>query len=282
MERLKDIVARQKVTLALFVAAAVLLCISGIGSAQAALTYFSEDYVTHVEMKSIGVTLLENDARVAWRDYLSENNWDETDTQLPDEVPFATPGDEETASDYVYVYRGAEGRLLEHMIAPDDQLKPGVAYNEQLKVQNTGSINQFVRVTVTKYWVDETGAKRTDVSPSLIELNLVNTNGAWLVDEAATTPERTVLYYSRMLAPGETSDLFADGLTINKAVSNRVTQTESATDGGTIVTTTYDYDGLTFCVEACVEAVQDHNAQDAAKSAWGANVVVSGDRLSLS
>ncbi|WP_165247989.1 hypothetical protein [Adlercreutzia sp. ZJ141] len=281
MERAKFVLAKQKVTLALFATAVVLLCIGGVGSAQAALTYFSEDYVTHVEMQNIGVTLLENGTRVAWRDYISENNWDETNTQLPDEVPFVQPGNEESESDYVYVYRGAEGRLLEHMLDSDERLKPGVSYDERLTVQNTGTINQFVRVTVTKYWVDEQGNKRTDVSPSLIDLNLKNIGGDWLLDEEASTPERTVLYYSHLLEPARVTSEFADTLTINKAVSNRVTQTESTTGDGTVITTTYDYDGLTFCVEACVEAVQDHNAEDAAKSAWGANVVVSGDRLSL-
>lgn len=277
MERLKDVLAKQKVTMALFVAAVALLCVAGVGSAQAALTYFSEDYMTHVEMKNIGVSLVENDAPVAWRDYISENNWDETNTKLPNEVPFIEP---DPSGDYVY--RGAQGRLLEHMLASGDKLAPGVAYPEHLTVQNTGSINQFVRVTVTKYWVDEQGAKRTDVSPSLIDLHLTNVGDAWLMDEEASTAERTVLYYSRLLAPGDATPEFADTLTINKAVSSRVTQTESATGEGITITTTYDYDGLTFCVEACVEAVQDHNAQDAAKSAWGADVSVSGDRLSLS
>ncbi|WP_165043923.1 hypothetical protein [Adlercreutzia sp. ZJ138] len=277
MERVKLVLAKQKVTLALFATAVVLLCIGGVGSAQAALTYFSEDYVTHVEMQNIGVTLLENGTRVAWRDYISENNWDETNTQLPDEVPFVQP---DTSGDYLY--HGAQGRLLEHMLgATDGSLKPGVAYDERLTVQNTGTINQFVRVTIKKYWVDEQGAKRTDVSPSLIDLNLTNTGSDWLLDKEASTPERTVLYYSHLLEPTQVTSEFADTLTINKAVSNRVTQTESTTGEGTVITTTYDYDGLTFCVEACVEAVQDHNAEDAAKSAWGANVVVSGDRLSL-
>lgn len=276
MERLKNILVKQKVTVALFVAAVVLLCVAGVGSARAALTYFSEDYVTHVEMKNIGVSLVENDKTVAWRDYISENNWNETDTKLPEEVPFVEP---DPTGDYVY--RGAIGRLLENMIAPDDRLVPGVAYPEHLTVQNTGSINQFVRVTVTKYWVDEKGVKRTDVSPSLIDLHLKN-GDAWLLDKEASTAERTVMYYSRLLAPGDVTPEFADKLTINKKVSSRVTQTESKTGKGKVITTTYDYDGLTFCVEACVEAVQDHNAQDAAKSAWGANVIVSGDRLSLS
>ena len=36
-------------------------------------------------------------------------------------------------------------------------------------------------------------------------------------------------------------------------------------------------DGVTFNLEAHVDAVQTHNAQDAIKSAWGVNVNVSSD-----
>lgn len=227
MERLKDFLAKQKVTLALFVVAAALLLFAGVGSARAALTYFSEDYLTHVEMKNIGVSLLENDATVAWRDYLSENNWDETDTPLPDEVPFAPA---RAGADYVY--RGAEGMLLGGMLPAGEQVKLGVPYAEELSVRNTGSIDEYVRVTLTKSWVDEGGAKRTDVSPSLIDLNLVNIGDAWIVDEAASTAERTVLYYSRLLPVGQTTPLLADSLTIDGKAALKVTQTEEATGEG--------------------------------------------------
>ena len=49
----------------------------------------------------------------------------------------------------------------------------------------------------------------------------------------------------------------------------------------TTITTTFDYDGVKFCVEARVDAVQDHNAEDAIWSAWGRRVQVKDGILSL-
>ena len=49
----------------------------------------------------------------------------------------------------------------------------------------------------------------------------------------------------------------------------------------TTITTAYDYDGLQFCVEASVDAVQEHNAEDAILSAWGRKVSISNGSLSL-
>ena len=43
----------------------------------------------------------------------------------------------------------------------------------------------------------------------------------------------------------------------------------------TTITTTYEYDGAQFVLEASVDAVQTHNAQSAIKSAWGVDVGIS-------
>ena len=40
------------------------------------------------------------------------------------------------------------------------------------------------------------------------------------------------------------------------------------------ITYVYEYDGYQFTIDAEVDAVQTHNAQDAFKSAWGVDVVV--------
>lgn len=76
------------------------------------------------------------------------------------------------------------------------------AYDEALTVQNSGSIDTFVRVILTKSWTDADGNKNTRLSPDLIDLNLLTDNG-WVIDESATTRERTVLYYTRLLPAGE-------------------------------------------------------------------------------
>mgnify|MGYP000037232964 CR=1 FL=1 len=57
-----------------------------------------------------------------------------------------------------------------------------------------------------------------------------------------------------------------------------VGQTSQTDDNGlTTITTTYEYDGALFVLEATVDAVQTHNAKDAIKSAWGVDVNISDD-----
>ena len=68
----------------------------------------------------------------------------------------------------------------------------GKTYRENLKVRNTGTINQYVRVSIYKYWLDSEGKKLQDLSPALIDLNLVNLGTDWIEDESARTQERTV------------------------------------------------------------------------------------------
>ena len=241
-------------TIASFALAAALLLTSGIGGARAALTYFSENYTSRVQMYDIGVSLLENGTKVSYRDYDSaaDGSWNE-----------------------------ATGALLGKMVGENETFKLGVAYPEALTVQNTGNINQYVRVSIYKYWLDKDGNKMQTLSPDLIDLRLVNTGSKWLIDQAATTAERTVLYYNSLLRAGATSAPLSDTITVDGTLATKVTQTETKVDGGTKITTTYDYDGVSFAIEATVDAVQEHNAQDAILSAWGRSVNVSGNTLTL-
>ena len=53
-------------------------------------------------------------------------------------------------------------------------------------------------------------------------------------------------------------------------------------NGKTVFTYRYDYDGAAFFIEADVQAIQTHNAQDAIRSQWGVyNVNVSGGTLQV-
>lgn len=58
-------------TVALLSASVVLLAGSTVGSARAALTYYSENYGAQVEVSNIGVSLVENDKVISKRDYAS-------------------------------------------------------------------------------------------------------------------------------------------------------------------------------------------------------------------
>lgn len=230
-------------------AAALLLVGSTVGSTRAALTYYSENYSAQMNMQSIGVSLLENDKVVSSRDYVSNNEWKET----------------------------SEGTLLTNLLGKDETFTPGKKYNEAISVKNSGTIDTFVRVIITKSWQDEEGNKNTTLSPDLIELNFLTDNG-WQIAKDQSTTERTVLYYTKAVAAGDSTPALSDTIRIKPSIAKDVTK---HVDGNTI-TYTYKYNGYTFHIDAEVDAVQTHNAKDAIKSAWGVDVNVSDDETTMS
>lgn len=236
-------------TVALLAAAAVLLATSTVGSTRAALTYYSDNYAAEVTVSSIGVSLLENGEKVAYRDYMhKDDQWSE-----------------------------ASGTLLAGLLGEGEELVLGQKYEEEISVANSGSIDSYVRVILTKSWQDADGVKDTTLSPDLIDLGIVEGNG-WIVDEDASTTERTVLYYTDILSVGETTPAVTDTVRIDPSIGTKVIQTvETVENGLKTITYVYEYDGYIFNIEAEVDAVQTHNAEDAIKSAWGVDVAVAED-----
>lgn len=238
-------------TAVLLSASAVLLIGSTVGSTRAALTYYSENYGAEVTVSNIGVSLLENGETVSRRDYDSNGEWNET-----------------------------SGALLADL--QEETIVPGKEYDEALAVSNSGSIDSYVRVILNKSWTDSEGSTDPNLSPELIDLNLLTDNG-WIIDEDASTAERTILYYTNILPAGETTPALSDTVRIDPAVADKVTEEVTTDENGyKTITFTYAYDGYTFELEAEVNAVQTHNAQDAIKSAWGVDVdVADGGTISL-
>lgn len=240
MKKFKKIVSSPITTAAAFVLAAGLLLFSSIGGARAALTYFSEDYETNIQLHEIGITLLENGRPVE-----------------------------------------GEETLLKHLLEEDEVFKLGKAYPEELHVYNSGVINEYVRVNIHKYWLDGNDEKIPELSPDLIDLHLVNLGTDWLLDEKASTEERTVLYYNKLLNAETGTVPFTDYLAVNGGVASRVKETRETSGIYTTITTTYEYDGARFCIEVKADGVQEHNAQDAIWSSWGRRVTVNDGTLSL-
>ena len=245
MKKVKKFLAKPAFLLS---AAAVLLVLSTLGSAQAALTYYSENYSAQVTVSSIGVSLMENGERISYRDYEHQGGqWSE-----------------------------GSGKLLEHIADEKGKVVPGKAYKEELSVQNSGDIDTYVRVTVYRDWQDPKGARDMTLSPSLIDLGLTSGQG-WTVDEKASTAERTVFYYTKILPAGEQSPNLSDTLKIDSDITKKVRETVSENESGKTVTTEYAYNGYRFNLTADVDAVQTHNAQEAIKSAWGVDVDIAAD-----
>lgn len=242
----------------LLVMAAILLLASSVGSTQAALTYYSENYSVQVTVSNIGITLLENGNPVDYRNYLQDGKWD-------------TKGE------------GIQPLTLV-ALAERERLIPGKYYPEALSVKNSGAIDSYVRVILTKSWQhdkDKDGVyeKDTKLTPDYIELNVPEGNG-WIKDEAASTEERDVYYYTRILPADNGKEdgsnvtlALTDTFRINPAVAKELFRTTT----GNIITYEYKYDGYQCVVEAEVDAVQTHNAADAIKSAWGVDVAVAAD-----
>lgn len=231
MKGLKKLLENKAVFGLLLAASLIVMGLSGVQTSRAALTFVSEYYSAQVEVSNIGIALLENGAAV------SEGS-------------------------------GANGTLLADMLGENEQVQLGKAYDEALSVQNTGSIDEYVRVIVYRYWLDDQGAKNTTLLPEMIDLNLPEGSG-WLLDEDASTDERLVLYYTQPLAPGAVTSDLSDTLQIDDSIATA----RKEVDGVTV----FKYNGYQFMLEAEADGVQTHNAQDAIKSAWGVDVSIGAD-----
>lgn len=236
MKRLREWLSSPKAVLPCFCAAALLLLGSAIGGARAALVYSGENYPAQISTSAVSVALVEENAGTGQKEYTGGSTED-----------------------------GEEGlpELLRGMVPEGEKIRPGKKYAEKLGVKNTGKTEQYVRVTVYRYW---TGADRETrvrtASPEYISLHFAEEG--WEQDLTASTAERTVFYYKKPLRAGETV-YFAEGLSVDDRVLME-------TEGEALV-----YGDLSFHVKVGVDAVQTRHAEEAVLSAWGRAVTVSED-----
>lgn len=238
-------------SISLFSLAAVLFVTSSIGVARSALGDPSAYYSARYSLDDIGVALIE------------EEN--------PENRVVAQRTYDREKMDGSWIEQADRGVLLQHI--SDKDFVPGERYDETIKVQNTGTIPQYVRVTIYKYWQDENGKKFTELSPDLIELFPVI--GDWVEDTSSKTKERAVYYYRNMLNPGDETTALTNGIRINEKILQYVNQT---TNGNTI-TTKYAYEGKEFCIKATVDAVQNFDAESAIESTWGHKVTINNNTI---
>ena len=256
---MKKLLRSPVVTGILFLLAVGLLLTGSIGGTRAALTIFSDDYQSQMALYDIGVTLTEGKKEVGGRDYIRYSNGR---------------------------WSMKTGNLIHDIVkdAGDTEFKIGKSYPVALAVKNSGTIDEYVRVTICKYFVDASGqkiedygwfngngSKQLNLDPGLIDLHLVNSN-QWVPDTSASSTERTVLYYQRVLGSGDTSPAFSDTLTVKGDITKAVRITQTQSNGVRTTTYTYAYDGIGFVLEVEVDAVQTHNAGAAMRSAWGRTI----------
>ena len=240
MKKFREFLSKPVVTAVLFALALLLLGSSTVAGARAALNIQSEYYNSEVELNDIGVALIEKQADDSFKVVAGKNALMGETSQIGAAIK-------------------ADGKLL-----------PGKTYSEVLAVRNTAEINEYVRVSVFKYWQDANGNKIPEMDSKWIKLGFVTGNG-WTIDTSSTTEERTMLYYGTDIAPGMDTTPFLSTVTIDDTVLTKVSQSTSVENGVTVIRTTYIYNGNRFCIEVLVDGVQDHNADQAKLSAWGVN-----------
>ncbi len=148
----------------------------------------------------------------------------------------------------------------------EEKFAVGKHYTEPLTVNNSGTIDEYVRVIVTRYWEteDEENGVVKDYTLDPEKIVLKGTGDGWVFDEEYSTKEKLVFYYTGIVeAGGAAPELKLDYCIDISAAKDK------------------DYDGASFKLEAEADGVQTHNAQHAITSAWGRPVTVSGGTLSL-
>ena len=248
--------------LAAFIVALILLVFTTVNGSRAALIY-SANYEYDFEMYDIGISLEEKCGSaddytiVGYRNYRSYESEEDDGTK-------SINGEWKTDS---------------IPLLNDEDFGPftiGKTYDEHLRVRNTGTIDEYVRVRVYKYWmkkVDGSFVKDQSLDPSKIELTFNTENGDWIIDESAQTEERTVLYYKEILPSGEATPDFVDTIKINNNVIDSVDKTVTEYKEGNkkykTIVYTYRYNDTQFCLEVEADAIQTHNPKEAIKSIWG-------------
>lgn len=251
------------VTGLMFMLAVVLLFAGTVGGTQAALQVYSSDYLSAFDLDHIGVTLLENNNIVAYRNYGTTAAAGFTEDQ--------------------------DGDLVMNSLGNDSELKIGKDYDFEIKARNTGTIDQYVRVTIYKAWYDASGTNgpkgwfhgnntpkirdtQYDLSNIVLSYKVNNsyldyntTNWVKDTDEYSDTKERDIYYYKGTLVPGQETEPLLTTLKI----SPNVALTPVVKTVGNTTYYTYAYDGLGFVVKAEVDAIQTHHAGKAIRSAWG-------------
>ena len=279
---MKDKKKMSKKTMALLAAAVMLLAGSGIMGTKASLSVFSEDYTAWFYLNHLQVHLLENGEDVCG----GKNTLDGT---------AKVTGELATKLGYS---NGSSGEVL-------GTVEPGKVYREEIAARNGQDIPQYVRMTVRKYWVETDGkgnvkkdkqgnpVKTTVLSPDQIRLtygeddpeekarDLYNTED-WTINKEENTTESSTYYLQSPLDGGADSALLFDRVMIDGAVAIGTVEEKRQDDGKIIITYKYDYDGYAFFIEADVQAIQTHNAQDAIHSQWGVyNVSVNNGTLTV-
>ena len=121
--------------------------------------------------------------------------------------------------------------VTDKTLMPADEIEVKDGY----KVDNTGSVDAYIRVTVTKYWADGKG-KTTDLAAENIELGL--NSEEWLQAESlfeGNSNETEVYYYKDPVPAGQSTSELLETIGIPADLTNdyadKTVKLEAVADG---------------------------------------------------
>ena len=121
--------------------------------------------------------------------------------------------------------------VTDKTLMPADEIEVKDGY----KVDNTGSVDAYIRVTVTKYWADGKG-KTTDLAAENIELGLNSAD--WLQAESlfeGNSNETEVYYYKYPVPAGQSTSELLESIGIPADLTNdyadKTVKLEAVADG---------------------------------------------------
>ena len=123
------------------------------------------------------------------------------------------------------------------LVVTDKALMPAdeIEVKDGYKVDNTGSVDAYIRVTVTKYWADGKG-KTTDLAAENIELGLNSED--WLQAESlfeGNSNETEVYYYKYPVPAGQSTSELLETIGIPADLTNdyadKTVKLEAVADG---------------------------------------------------
>lgn len=140
----------------------------------------------------------------------------------------------------------------ESFVSPDNWL-PGDTTEKTIIVENTGEVDEAVRLSISQEWISHNGDS-LDLSKNGVTaavLNLANRK-YWRYDNG-------YYYYKYKLAPGEVTSSFLESVTFNPDIELDDTCTETINNGTRTITCNSsgdDYDNATYTLTITIETVQ--------------------------
>lgn len=122
-----------------------------------------------------------------------------------------------------------------------ENIVPGMEVTKEAFVKNTGTVDFYTRVKITKRFVNEQGKKLPELNTGLVELNL---SEDWKLDEDG------FYYYTESVKPGEETEPLFTTVTFSTKMGN-------------------EYQNVKVIIDLDAQAVQSRNNGDSATKATG-------------